>query len=144
MINRTNTRPKKLQMTMDLSTKKFKGSIQPVEGHELIFPLFENQWRRLSRSPENFFAVLIVIDTGKGWRQQRQQKEAAQCHCQGLGLQLSEMESSCHLDDGELKTTVANIPMNRWFATSINNPTLSKLWPLIYARESTFRKCKMI
>jgi hypothetical protein len=36
MINRTNTRPKKLQMTMDLATKKLKGSSQPVEGHELI------------------------------------------------------------------------------------------------------------
>jgi hypothetical protein len=67
----------------------------------------------LSRSPENFFAVLIVIDTGKGWRQQRQQKEAAQYHCQVLGLQLSEIESSCHLDDGELKTPGTNFLMNR-------------------------------
>jgi hypothetical protein len=47
-------------------------------------------------SPENFFAVLIVIDTGKSWRQQRQQKGAAQNHCQVLGLPLSEIESFCH------------------------------------------------
>ncbi len=27
---------------------------------------------------------------------------------------------------------------------SVGISTLSKLWPLIYARESTFQKCKMI
>jgi hypothetical protein len=37
MINRTN---KKLQMTMDLSTKKVKGSSQPLKGHELISSIF--------------------------------------------------------------------------------------------------------
>ncbi len=36
-------------------------------------------------------------------------------------------ELFCHLDDGELKTTVANKLMNRWFATSINNPSGRKV-----------------
>ncbi len=39
------------------------------------------------------------------------------------------MESSCHLDDGELKTPGTNFLMNRWFATSVKQPRWWKSYP---------------